>query len=493
MPSLGLDDPRLRRYALRYDRALELRASRSRRSQDEECVQAVLSSEVALCGDYHTLPEAQKAALRLWRRVVARARAAGRPVVLALEMLRPEDDGRSAEFVHGTMDEATFKERVGYGRHWGFPWEPYRDLLRFARAEGLPVVGINRVGGGLEARDRTMADRILAAAQAHPGALVLALVGDWHLAPTHLPKQLVQRARLRKRTTPVVAVVHQNAEPVFWKHAERTRGTPPHCVRLAPREFCLLTVPPSAKLRSHLRWISAAGESDVLWRAAQQNREAAGDTGSDDHASPDEEDVWEFQQLVLAFLGARLRADGSLSVLSVNEEDRWQPAAERAGLTPARCRRWVSVLAGMAFDRDKTLVVGSWLNGDVALWAAWALAARLSDHSLHPGTGDHAALVWRWALAFLGARLALPFHDARRTPPEGEMTDKDLARCLETRQEGESLGNALYRGLMEERLERLAVAQLFVIPLIGARAKAELLRWRRLARSGARRRRGVAA
>lgn len=393
-------------------------------------------------------------------------------------MLRPEDDGRAAAFVRGELDEATLQERIGYGRHWGFPWESYRELLTFARAEKLPVVGVNRVGGGLEARDRTMADRLLAALEAHPGALVLALVGDWHLAPSHLPRQL--EARARRRPVPTVAVVHQNAEAVFWKHTERGRGTPPHCVRLGPREFCLLTVPPSAKVRSHLRWVAATSESDVRWRTAQQNREAAGEALPPEGAVPDEDDVWEFQELVLAFLGARLRVDGSLSVMPLADRDRWAPLAERAGLSPARCRRWIELLAGLALDRDKTLVVGSWLNGDVALWAAWALVARLSDHPLHPATNDRPALVWRWALAFLGARLALPFHDARRAPHRGPVTDKDLARCLDARREGEMLGHALYRGLMEERLERFAVAHLFVTPLIGSRAKFELSRWRKL-------------
>lgn len=393
-------------------------------------------------------------------------------------MLRPEDDERAAAFVRGELDESTFLERVGYGRHWGFPWESYRELLRFARAEKLAVVGINRVGGGLEARDRTMAAGVLSARDKFPGALVLALVGDWHLAPAHLPKQLDTLARRRKIGSPVLTLVHQNAEPVFWKHAERGRGVPPHCVRLGPREFCLLTVPPSAKVRSHLRWVAAVTESDVRWRAAQQNREAAGEAPAAMGTVPDEEDVWEFQQLVLAFLGARLQPDGGLSVLSVAESDRWEPMAERLGLAPARCRRWIGMLAGIALDRDKTLVVGSSLNGDVALWAAWALAARLSDQALHPATNDRAALVWRWALAFLGARLALPFHDARRAPADETGKDKDLARCLDARREGEALGNALYRGLMDERLERLAVAQLFVVPLIGTRAKVELARWR---------------
>lgn len=476
--SLGLDDPRLRRYAHRYHKAMERRATRSRASREEACVQAVLSSEVTLCGDYHTLPEAQKAALRLWRRVVPLALAAGRPVVLALEMLRPEDDARTAAFVRGELEEATLQERIGYGRHWGFSWDSYRELLRFARAFRLPVVGINRTGGGLEARDRGMARQIEQARAKHPGALVLVLVGDWHLAPAHLPKALASAGRATKVRVPTVALVHQNAEPVFWKHTERARGVTPHCVRLGPREFCLLTVPPSAKVRSHLRWVAAESESDLRWRAAQQNREAAGDFGGEG-ATLDEEDVWEFQELVLAFLGARLPPDGGLSVLAASDRERWEPAALRSGISPARCRRWIDALQGLAFDHDKTVVVGSLLHGDLALWAAWALVARLSDHALHPATSDRTALVWRWALAFLGARLALPFHDDRRSPPAVDADDRDLVRCVEARQEGEALGRAFYRGLMEERIERRDVVELFVTPLIGARAKVELARWRK--------------
>jgi hypothetical protein len=414
-------------------------------------------------------------------------------VVLALEMLRPEDDDRVRAFIRGELDESRFCERVGFGRHWGFSWSSYRELLRFARTERLPVLGINRIGGGLEARDRRMAERILEAREAHPGALVLVLVGDWHLAPEHLPRVLADRARARKLPPPLLVRVHQNAEPVFWKHTERSGAAPPHWVRLSPREFCLLTVPPSAKLRSHLRWVAATTESDLRWRMAQQNREAAGAMLPAESALADEEDVWEFQELVLAFLGAKLHDDGGLSVMSVAERERWEPVAERSGFSPARCRRWIAALDGMAFDRDRALVLSSPLCGDVALWAAWALVARLSDHPLHPATGDRAALVWRWALAVLGARLALPFHDARRAPPPKHDADRALVRCLDAREEGERLGVALYRGLMEERLARLDVARLFVTPLIGSRARFELEQWRRRIATPARRAVGSAA
>ncbi len=74
------------------------------------------------------------------RKLVAR-----RPgkVTLGLEMLRRPFQAGVDAYLDGTMDEKTFVRTV-WSRSWGpNSWPYYRDILRFARDNGVPVLALN--------------------------------------------------------------------------------------------------------------------------------------------------------------------------------------------------------------------------------------------------------------------------------------------------------------------------------------------------------------
>src|SRR5205807_435060 len=69
--------------------------------------------------------------------------------------------------------------------------------------------------GTLESRDAYAARRIAAAVRAHPGARVLTLTGQLHVAPPHLPAA-VQRALGEDGRHLQSITVYQNCEDIYW-------------------------------------------------------------------------------------------------------------------------------------------------------------------------------------------------------------------------------------------------------------------------------------
>jgi uncharacterized iron-regulated protein len=73
--------------------------------------------------------------------VIRSLHEAGNRVAVGLEMFRHEDQAALNAWTRGTLSETAFKEI--YYDNWTLPWHLYQDIFRYAREEGLPLVGLN--------------------------------------------------------------------------------------------------------------------------------------------------------------------------------------------------------------------------------------------------------------------------------------------------------------------------------------------------------------
>ncbi|MBI5561433.1 MAG: ChaN family lipoprotein [Deltaproteobacteria bacterium] len=73
--------------------------------------------------------------------VIRTLRDADATLAIGMEMFNAEDQDNLDRWVAGTLSEPEL-ESV-YSRNWKVPWENYRDILRYARANRIPVVGLN--------------------------------------------------------------------------------------------------------------------------------------------------------------------------------------------------------------------------------------------------------------------------------------------------------------------------------------------------------------
>ncbi|MFQ5599400.1 MAG: ChaN family lipoprotein [Candidatus Krumholzibacteriia bacterium] len=254
----GGNSPALERYYREYMR--EFRRLHALASYGE-LFQSLLETDLLFVGDYHTLRQSQEVASRL----LERAAADERPLILALEMILEEHQEHLDAYMHGEIGDEEFLERIEYRSTWNFNWENYRPLFDTARQLQVRVVGINHPARGgrrrIRERDDRIAESLVSIIQNEPQARLMVLIGDLHLASNHLPRALerhLDSIGLPRRRL----IVFQNSDTLYWTLAERGDGEDTQVVRLGPDRFCVMEVPPYVKLQSYLSWEQAVDRSE---------------------------------------------------------------------------------------------------------------------------------------------------------------------------------------------------------------------------------------
>lgn len=151
--------------------------------------QKIKAADLLLIGDYHALPASQRLATELLEKITRE-----RPVVLAVEAILARDQAILDSWWRREIEEDELKRKLRFNREWGYPWEPFYELLRSARDHADGLYGLDcRPRDDLrsiQSRDRHAAAKIREIRERHTGALILVLFGESHLAPQHLPRRV---------------------------------------------------------------------------------------------------------------------------------------------------------------------------------------------------------------------------------------------------------------------------------------------------------------
>jgi uncharacterized iron-regulated protein len=94
--------------------------------------------EAVLLGEVHT-----SAADHAWQLRTLQTLAGGRRLSLGLEMIPATRQPILDRYSAGRLDEASFLKEVGWQEVWGHDPELYLPLLRWARAQGIPLLALN--------------------------------------------------------------------------------------------------------------------------------------------------------------------------------------------------------------------------------------------------------------------------------------------------------------------------------------------------------------
>jgi hypothetical protein len=235
-------------------------------SSFDDLVIACYKADIAYIGDYHVLPAAQEFAARLIGEIADRARQ----VVLCVEMVFARNQRTLDRYMKGEIDDDEFLRAIRYQQDWGYDWASFRRLFDLARRRGLPVFGIDsepRSGFRyINRRDAHAAAHIAAIAERHPGARIVVVIGESHLARNHLPRKV--RDQLKKRGLEKRGViVLQNLEAIHWELAERGLGHA-DVVTLGPDRYCHFNTSPIAKYEAYRQavetWDADGDEGDAV-------------------------------------------------------------------------------------------------------------------------------------------------------------------------------------------------------------------------------------
>jgi hypothetical protein len=206
----------------------------------------VHSSDILLIGDYHALPASQRFAAAL---LEERAQPGDRPVVLGVETIFSRDQHILEEWWRREIDETELRQRIRFDLDWGYDWQPFYELLLTARehAEGIygldcmPREDLRKIG----ARDRHAVHKIAELRQRHPNAVILALFGESHLAPEHLPRLL--RAQLPSERP---LTILQNVDALYWRAAGEPQAHV-EAVRVGQNVVCVFNSTPLEKYENY--------------------------------------------------------------------------------------------------------------------------------------------------------------------------------------------------------------------------------------------------
>jgi len=104
-----------------------------------QMVERLSDTRVLFFGENHTDMDFHRAQLQLIRAL----HRAGREVMVGLEMFPYTRQGELDSWTSGDLSEAEFLDAADWYGSWGYRWEYYADIFRFARDRDLRMVGLN--------------------------------------------------------------------------------------------------------------------------------------------------------------------------------------------------------------------------------------------------------------------------------------------------------------------------------------------------------------
>lgn len=262
----GPEDPEVRSYYRSYANFLE--RSKAFASGTEEVVDKTIETGILLVGDFHTLWQAQRQFIKILEALEDRA---ARPVVL-LEMVESRKNRALKAFLEGEMSEKDYLDRSDYFETWGFDFSHYLPILKFIRDKKLDAFGING-SGSLKERDGFMAKEVREALGRTDACPAVVLVGDLHIAPAHLPKELAKIGLKSAR-------LFQNSETIILRRMKDGRD-PYDYFRLSQDDFLVNNTPPWIKMQSYLTWLEHGAEALYTMYGYSPRGEEDEEEGSD--------------------------------------------------------------------------------------------------------------------------------------------------------------------------------------------------------------------
>ena len=211
------------------------------------------SADIILVGDFH----AQKQSTRGFLRIVRKIKTS---VVLGLECLSDQDQKAIDLYITGSLSEKDFLNRVSWKKTWGFPWENYRPLFKWAQTHKIPVYGINCSSNSksLAGRDAKAAELIQKIKSKHSQKKLFIQYGDFHIASSHLPKQIK-----KKMPQLDLCTIYQSPEVIYFKIMEKQKELSTDVVKLTDDKWALNVLPPWVKWQDYLLYLESGYDKRI--------------------------------------------------------------------------------------------------------------------------------------------------------------------------------------------------------------------------------------
>ncbi|MEA5569998.1 ChaN family lipoprotein [Calothrix sp. UHCC 0171] len=103
----------------------------------------ISKARVIYLGETHDSAEDHARQLQIIQALSNRKVNSNKKIAIALEMFqRPYQDVLN-NYLAGKITEAELVKQTEYEQRWGFPWELYAPIIRFAKANNIPLIATN--------------------------------------------------------------------------------------------------------------------------------------------------------------------------------------------------------------------------------------------------------------------------------------------------------------------------------------------------------------
>lgn len=381
---LGAESPEIRRYRHEYEE--ELRTSPWRVSSRGDLIRAALEHDVLLLADFHALRQSQKTHLLLLQEIFDVSTS---PLLLCVECLRASDQIALDALMRGRLSEASFRKKVKWKERWGFPWETYGALFRWARTSRVTVLGVNSAFSSLQKRDSSMARHLKRIRRQYPEHKLIVIVGDLHLAEAHLPRSLANVFR-----EPVLRIF-QNIEDPFFSLMRRGLEQNVDVIRYDCHRYAVQNVAPWVKWQNYLLWLDHGPEG----------------AGGDGEEALDATDaVAGMVRWIGAELGVKVK-ESALQVYTAGDGDVWSRVERTAD---RRERAWIETM--IEDGRSFYLTKAGWgyLSRPSVNHAASLAMQYIHDHLCGGARidfrlpDDFERMIWIESAAYFGSKIINP-------------------------------------------------------------------------------------
>ena len=140
IPEVASDaTPALRRRELTLSEGVSFRTP----STGQEQIDCLGKYDVIYLGENHDRPEHHATELAIITQLHQESSDRHKQLVVAWEMFQRPFQPILDRYLAGTISEAQLREQTEYDSRWGFDWEFYAPILRYAQAQQIPLVALN--------------------------------------------------------------------------------------------------------------------------------------------------------------------------------------------------------------------------------------------------------------------------------------------------------------------------------------------------------------
>jgi uncharacterized iron-regulated protein len=105
----------------------------------QQILQELSKANVIYLGEIHDSSEDHQAQLKILQALHQK----NPKIAIGMEMFQRPYQDIIDKYLAGKITEAQLIEQTEYEKRWGFPWEYYAPILRFAKTNQLPVLALN--------------------------------------------------------------------------------------------------------------------------------------------------------------------------------------------------------------------------------------------------------------------------------------------------------------------------------------------------------------